>query len=76
MPLLNKTCVAENEHWMVPQPVNSLFTGRSKLIARIQSAIRTDDPSMTKQKRLVITGMGGMGKSEVCLRIANEMRQE
>jgi Mrp family chromosome partitioning ATPase len=61
-------------HWMVPRPVNGLFTGRSELIAQIQSAIRTDDPSMTK--RLVITGMGGMGKSEVCLRIANEMRQE
>jgi Mrp family chromosome partitioning ATPase len=76
MSLLNKACVARNEHWMVPQPVNSLFTGRSELIAQIQSAIRTDDLDMTEQKRLVITGMGGMGKSEVCLRIANEMRQE
>jgi hypothetical protein len=68
--------VGGNLHWMVPQPVNSLFTGRSELIARIQSAIRTDDPEITKQRQLVITGMGGMGKSEVCLRIANELRQE
>jgi hypothetical protein len=69
-------CVDGNVHWMVPQPVNSLFTGRSELIARIRSTIRTDDPEITKQRQLVITGMGGMGKSEVCLRIANELRQE
>jgi Mrp family chromosome partitioning ATPase len=76
MSLLNKACVAKNEHWMVQQPLDGLFIGRSELIAQIQSAIRTDDPGKTKQKRLVITGMGGIGKSELCLRIANDMRQE
>jgi putative protein kinase ArgK-like GTPase of G3E family len=61
---------------MVPRPVNSLFTGRTKLVDRIQHALRNDDPGTTKLKRLVITGIGGMGKSEVCLQVAYLMRNE
>ena len=69
-------CVAENKHWIVPHSVNSLFTGRSELVNRIESALRNDALSTTSQKRLVITGMGGMGKSEVCLKVADLMREE
>jgi tetratricopeptide (TPR) repeat protein len=61
---------------MVPRPVNSLFTGRTELVDRIQSALRDDDQGTTKVKRLVITGIGGMGKSEVCLQVAHVMRKE
>ncbi|RYO26426.1 hypothetical protein AA0113_g12484 [Alternaria arborescens] len=66
----------KNVHWMVPRPVNSLFTGRSELTDRIQSALRNDEPDILKQKRLVIMGIGGIGKSEVCLRIADLMRED
>jgi tetratricopeptide (TPR) repeat protein len=76
MPLLNKACAAQNVHWMVPRPVNSLFTGRSELVERIQSSIRNIDAGTVKQKRLVITGIGGIGKSEVCLQVADLMRNE
>jgi tetratricopeptide (TPR) repeat protein len=61
---------------MVPRPVNSLFTGRTELVDRIQSALRDDDQGTTKVKRLVITGIGGIGKSEVCLQVAHMMRKE
>jgi nucleoside-triphosphatase THEP1 len=27
------------------------------------------------QKRFVLTGMGGQGKSEICLRVVNEVRE-
>ncbi|KAF2274187.1 FabD/lysophospholipase-like protein [Westerdykella ornata] len=64
-----------NAHWIVPCPVNSLFTGRAELTDRIQSALR-NEPGTPKQKRLVITGIGGMGKSEVCLKIADAMRED
>lgn len=65
-----------NVHWMVPRPVNSLFTGRSELIERIQNALRNNDPGTTKKKQLVITGIGGIGKSEVCLKVADLMRDD
>jgi putative protein kinase ArgK-like GTPase of G3E family len=61
---------------MVPRTVNSLFTGRSEVVERIQSALRSDGPDATKQTRVVITGIGGMGKSEVCLKVADLMREE
>ncbi|KFY66945.1 hypothetical protein V496_01838, partial [Pseudogymnoascus sp. VKM F-4515 (FW-2607)] len=65
-----------NVHWTVPRTVNSLFTGRSRLLDRIQSAFRIDKASSAKgQKRLVITGMGGQGKSEICLKVADLMRE-
>ena len=62
-----------NVHWKVSRRVNTLFTGRATLLERVKDAIRGDMP---EQKIFVITGLGGLGKSEVCLKIADEMRQE
>jgi tetratricopeptide (TPR) repeat protein len=50
--------------------------GRAQLLDRIQSALRDKGASTTKRKQLVITGLGGIGKSEMCLQIANIMRQD
>jgi signal recognition particle GTPase len=65
-------------HWIVPRIVNSLFTGRNAVIKRMQSALGDNGSDTTKQQRVVITitGMGGMGKSEVCLKVADLMREE
>lgn len=62
---------------MVPRQINNLFTGRTELLLRIQKALRGDYTScVDKQKRFVISGLGGQGKSEVCLKIASLMREE
>ena len=66
-----------NKHWMVPRQVNGLFTGRVKLLLRIQEALRNNHTSPSdEQKRFVITGLGGQGKSEICLKVASLMREE
>ncbi|RDW70985.1 putative kinesin light chain 1 protein [Coleophoma cylindrospora] len=66
-----------NRHWRVPRVVNELFTGRDELLGRIQKALRYDDNSFAKkQKRFVITGLGGQGKSEICLKVASLMQEE
>lgn len=66
-----------NVHWLVPGKVNSLFTGRSKLINRMQNAFSVrENQTTTEQQRVVITGMGGQGKSEICLKVANLMREQ
>lgn len=62
--------------WVVPRSVNILFTGRSELLSRIESEFRNNNAGTTEQKRLVITGVGGIGKSEVCLRAAKLLRDE
>jgi adenylylsulfate kinase-like enzyme len=56
--------------------VNSLFTGRTELLVRIQAVLRGNTTSSNKQKRFVITGLGGQGKSEICLQVANSLRDE
>lgn len=66
-----------NVHWRVPRTPNSLFTGRIELLDRIQGALCVNEGADTKeQKRFVITGLGGQGKSEICLKVANSMREE
>lgn len=64
-------------HWIVPRTINSLFTGRTELLDRIQGALRVDKASDFKeQKRFIITGLGGQGKSEICLKITALMREQ
>ncbi|KAM3088918.1 hypothetical protein ACMFMG_000539 [Clarireedia jacksonii] len=66
-----------NVHWVVPRTVNPLFTGRGELLRRIQKAICSDHTSSPNtQKRFVITGLGGQGKSEICLQVASHIREE
>jgi hypothetical protein len=62
-----------NVHWKVPRMINTLFTGRAKLLESIESAVLKD---ILELKILVITGMGGLGKSEICLGVVNDMRRE
>lgn len=69
--------VTGNVHWGVFRTVNTLFTGRTELLERLKEALLCDRASHTEeQKRFIITGLGGQGKSEICLKIANQMRQQ
>lgn len=66
--------VATNVHWLVPRIVNPRFVGRSAIIQAIVNAILPDQPQSGDQKRYVLTGIGGQGKSEVCLKVADGVR--
>jgi hypothetical protein len=66
---------AENVHFLVPRNANPLFTGRSEILNRIIDSITSDeDNNPTEQKRFVLTGLGGQGKSEICLKVADQVR--
>lgn len=62
---------------MPTRPVNTQFIGREDILDEIESAIRrsVNDTESTFQRRFVIPGMGGLGKSELCLKLANSTRQ-
>ncbi|OCL03456.1 TPR-like protein, partial [Glonium stellatum] len=65
-----------NIHWLVPRSVNSFFTGRTETLNRLQQELCPAGKCReVKQRRFVIVGMGGSGKSEVCLKFAEENRQ-
>ena len=70
---LQPQIVPSNVHWCIPQPINALFTGRAEILKRIENAITiTEDVNI--QRRFVITGIGGQGKSEICLKIVDQVR--
>ncbi|KAL2073093.1 hypothetical protein VTL71DRAFT_10417 [Oculimacula yallundae] len=74
---LKGTTLLGNTHWMVPRTTNKLFTGRSSLLQRIQTALQKSSiTSPPKQRTFVITGLGGQGKSELCLQVASLMKQQ
>lgn len=68
---------AVHTHWVVARPRNTLFTGRGDILQELDFAIRDTVYSYTRQAqcRIVITGMGGQGKSEICLQLAHRLRQ-
>jgi putative protein kinase ArgK-like GTPase of G3E family len=59
--------------WVVPRSVSTLFTGRTEVLSKIKNALRKESE---QQRRFVITGLGGQGKSEICLKIVDQLRTE
>ncbi|ERF74884.1 hypothetical protein EPUS_09291 [Endocarpon pusillum Z07020] len=66
-----------NMHWTVTRSLNNLFIGRESVLNTIEESIRHTlrDIKPTGQQRFVITDMGGQGKSEICLQLADRVRQ-
>ena len=64
-------------YWTVTRPPNPLFTGRADILQELDSVVRDTVYSYTRQSqcRIVITGIGGQGKSESCLQLAHRLRQ-
>ncbi|KAG9229372.1 hypothetical protein BJ875DRAFT_387486, partial [Amylocarpus encephaloides] len=63
-----------NKHWKVPRKVNPCLGGPEALLRQLKSqfCFRTPDD----QKILVIHGISGAGEREVCIKFAEENRQE
>lgn len=66
-----------NAHWIVPRHPNPLFTGREDLLRELEVTIReaVNSPMNRAQCRIVISGIGGQGKSEICLQLTRRLRQ-
>jgi hypothetical protein len=75
--LLGSLAPPTHVHWMVARPTNMLFTGREDLLQGLEGIVRdiVKNPPDHKQCRIVISGMGGQGKSEICLQLAHRLRQ-
>lgn len=63
--------------WMVPRAVSPLYTGRGGLGERLAQVFSFDPSTPQKQQRsFVIVGVGGIGKSEVCLKFVEDHGDE
>ncbi|KAI0891362.1 hypothetical protein F4806DRAFT_482908 [Annulohypoxylon nitens] len=57
----------------LPRSVNPLFVGQKSVVEQIIAAMRGNSNS---RRVFVITGPGGIGKSEVCLQVADNLLNE
>ena len=60
---------------LVPNPSNR-FTGRMEVIAKLKNhfSTNTSDPA-EKRKIFLLHGMGGIGKTQICLKFVEEMSE-
>src|SRR5450755_2730787 len=61
--------------WNVPYPQNLLFTGREELLTPLATTLHTDQPTALSQPQ-AISGLGGIGKTQLALEYAYQHRQE
>ncbi|GCE07543.1 DUF7779 domain-containing protein [Dictyobacter aurantiacus] len=58
--------------WFVPYPRNAFFTGRDALLQEVHERLQTGGPG---SRLLAITGLGGIGKTQIAIEYAYRYRQ-
>jgi tetratricopeptide (TPR) repeat protein len=73
-PIPQSSC---NVHWTVSRPASTLFLGRDDVLVELETIVRDRVHHSPQNDRsfIVISGMGGQGKSEICLQLATRIRQ-
>lgn len=65
-----------NRHFDVPQPLSSVYTGRQSLLEELKNTFFPGTPEPTPlQRRFVVNGIGGSGKTQFCSKFAELNRQ-
>ena len=65
-----------NKYFHVPHNVSSIFTGRDNVTRILKTKIEEnlDDIEPSQQKRFVLYGLGGSGKTQFCLKFVQDNR--
>ncbi|KIK05823.1 hypothetical protein K443DRAFT_76206, partial [Laccaria amethystina LaAM-08-1] len=57
---------------LMPNPSNR-FTGRTEVIAKLKRHFFNTNDSAQRRKFFLLYGMGGIGKTQICLKFVEEM---
>ena len=57
---------------LMPNPSNR-FTGRTEVIAKLEGHFSNGDDSAQKRRFFLLHGMGGIGKTQICLKFVEGM---
>ena len=66
---------SRNKYFDLPQPVSSIFTGREDTLQELEKMMFDPVTDSDMQKRFVIYGLGGSGKTQFCCKFAQDNRQ-
>jgi hypothetical protein len=65
-----------NKHFFTPQTVSSVFTGRENELELMKRHLITGaSKNLSIQKRFVVYGLAGSGKTQFCCKFASDNRQ-
>ena len=64
------------EHFLVRRAVSSSVTCCEEVFAQLASVFAFESSTDQKQRVFVITGLEGVGKSEICLKFAHDHQVE
>ena len=67
--------ISYNRHFNIPQNVSSYYTGREKILVELRRAFHEETASQT-QKRFIVYGLGGAGKSQFVSKFAQDNRED
>ena len=67
----------QNRFFFIPQVVSSIFTGREDVAQYVAESLLTSEEStlIRQQRRFVIHGVGGSGKTQFCSKFAQDHRE-
>ena len=67
-----------NQYYEVPYNVSSVFTGRGDILRKLHDTCVPRQGQILDgvQNRYVIHGLGGSGKTQICLKFAHDCREK
>lgn len=63
-----------NKYFEVAQHLSPVFTGQAQIGQRLETAFAPFSYGCSKQRRFVLFGMGGSGKTQICLQYLDTHR--
>jgi hypothetical protein len=72
------TSVSSNEHFDIPQQVSSIFTGRKQFLENMRNFFIAPPGNYrnSQQRRFVVYGIGGSGKTQFSCKFAEMNRDQ
>ncbi|KAK5260992.1 hypothetical protein LTR40_003095, partial [Exophiala xenobiotica] len=74
--ITNEQSVSHNKHFEVPHLLSPVFTGRNEDLELLTTSFAPRPPLQRQhQRRFVLFGLGGSGKTQICLKYVQDQRE-
>jgi len=64
-----------NQYYFVPRNSTGIFTGRDDILRKLHDCFFPNESRLASQKRFILYGLGGSGKTQTCTVFAEAHRE-